>query len=33
VAALFGSAGFVGVEVRRDYGHIERVVSGVLDRR
>jgi release factor glutamine methyltransferase len=33
VAALFARAGFVGVEVRRDYGHIERVVSGVLDRR
>ncbi len=33
VAALFASAGFVRVEVRRDYGHIERVVSGVLERR
>ncbi|HEX3772751.1 MAG TPA: peptide chain release factor N(5)-glutamine methyltransferase [Polyangiaceae bacterium] len=30
VAALFASAGFVEVEVRRDYGRVERVVSGVL---
>jgi release factor glutamine methyltransferase len=29
VAVLFEAAGFVDVEVRRDYGRIERVVSGV----
>lgn len=28
--ALFEARGFEGVEVRRDYGRIERVVSGVL---
>jgi release factor glutamine methyltransferase len=30
VVALFERAGFADVEVRRDYGRIERVVSGVL---
>jgi len=30
VVELFGRAGFVDVDVRRDYGRIERVVSGVL---
>lgn len=30
VARLFGDAGLVHVEVARDYGRIERVVSGVL---
>ena len=32
-AELFASAGFVDVTVRRDYARIERVVSGVLERR
>jgi release factor glutamine methyltransferase len=32
-AALFESAGFADVTVRRDYARIERVVSGVLERR
>jgi release factor glutamine methyltransferase len=30
VVGLFERAGFVEIEVRRDYGRIERVVSGVL---
>ena len=30
-AALFASAGFAQIEVRRDYARIERVVSGVLE--
>jgi len=30
VAELFERAGFSGVEVRRDYARIERVVSGML---
>jgi release factor glutamine methyltransferase len=30
VATLFTENGFAGVQVRRDYGRIERVVSGVL---
>jgi release factor glutamine methyltransferase len=33
VAALFADAGFVDVETRRDYGRVERVVSGVLQPR
>lgn len=33
VAALFEEAGFGGVNVRRDYARIERVVSGVLNGR
>jgi release factor glutamine methyltransferase len=33
VAALFEAAGFTGVEVRRDYARIERVVSGMLKER
>ena len=32
-AELLAGAGFAEVEVRRDYGRIERVVSGVLQRR
>jgi release factor glutamine methyltransferase len=32
VAELFARAGFVGIAVRRDYGRIERVVSGMLKR-
>jgi release factor glutamine methyltransferase len=32
VAAIFERAGFVDIEVRRDYARIERVVSGVLHR-
>jgi release factor glutamine methyltransferase len=31
-AELFAAAGFVEIEVRRDYARIERVVSGVLER-
>jgi release factor glutamine methyltransferase len=31
VVGLFEGAGFVEVQARRDYGRIERVVSGVLD--
>jgi release factor glutamine methyltransferase len=31
VARAFESAAFRGVEIRRDYGRIERVVSGVLE--
>jgi release factor glutamine methyltransferase len=31
-AELFASAGFVAIDVRRDYARIERVVSGVLQR-
>ena len=30
VARLFGAAGFVAIEVQRDHGRIERVVSGML---
>jgi release factor glutamine methyltransferase len=30
VVALFERAGFADIEIRRDYGRIERVVSGVL---
>ena len=30
VVGLFEAAGFTGVEVRRDYARIERVVSGML---
>jgi release factor glutamine methyltransferase len=30
VVDLFERAGFVEIDVRRDYGRIERVVSGVL---
>ena len=30
VVSMFEAAGFQGIEVRRDYGGIERVVSGVL---
>ncbi|MGH7271062.1 MAG: peptide chain release factor N(5)-glutamine methyltransferase, partial [Polyangiaceae bacterium] len=33
VSELFGQAGFASVEVRRDHSRVERVVSGVLDRR
>jgi release factor glutamine methyltransferase len=33
VVDLFERSGFVEVDVRRDYGRIERVVSGVLKRR
>jgi release factor glutamine methyltransferase len=33
VVDLFAQAGFVDVDVRRDYGRIERVVSGVLEAR
>jgi release factor glutamine methyltransferase len=33
VADLFRAAGFTAVELRRDYGGIERVVSGVLEKR
>lgn len=33
VVALFEEAGFRDVEVRRDYGRVERVVSGMLQRR
>jgi release factor glutamine methyltransferase len=33
VAALFRAAGFSEVELRRDYGGVERVVSGVLEKR
>ncbi len=33
VAGLFHDAGFGAVELRRDYGGIERVVSGVLEKR
>jgi release factor glutamine methyltransferase len=33
VVELFGHAGFDAVDVRRDYGRIERVVSGVLHTR
>ncbi len=33
VVALFESAGFSRIEVRRDYSRIERVVSGVLQER
>jgi release factor glutamine methyltransferase len=33
VVRLFEEAGFVEIEVRRDYGRIERVVSGVLETR
>jgi release factor glutamine methyltransferase len=32
VVGLFERAGFHGIEVRRDYARIERVVSGVLER-
>jgi release factor glutamine methyltransferase len=32
VARLFDAAGFTGIEVRRDYARIERVVSGVLEK-
>ena len=32
-AALLGAAGFEQVDVRRDYGRVERVVSGVLQSR
>jgi release factor glutamine methyltransferase len=32
VVALFEQAGFDGIEVRRDYARIERVVSGMLQR-
>jgi release factor glutamine methyltransferase len=32
-AAIFATAGFDEVEVKRDYGRVERVVSGVLVRR
>jgi release factor glutamine methyltransferase len=31
VAGLFSEKGFASVQVRRDYGRIERVVSGVLE--
>ena len=31
VAELFARAGLTGIELRRDYGGIERVVSGVLE--
>ena len=30
-AALFADAGFAQIEIRRDYGRVERVVSGVLE--
>jgi release factor glutamine methyltransferase len=33
VAELFSRAGFVDVQVRRDYARVERVVSGVLQNR
>jgi release factor glutamine methyltransferase len=31
-AAIFASAGFEQIEIRRDYARVERVVSGVLER-
>jgi len=32
VRALFEEAGFTDVEVAKDYGRLERVVSGVMGR-
>jgi methylase of polypeptide subunit release factors len=33
VRALFEARGFTAIEIARDYGKIERVVSGVRDSR